>query len=98
MAAVGGVGAEPAHASDRLAAWARWWVAGTRLDWAFAGTTTLLVAAGYYDSWLTRNQSPVPSWADAPVQAAWLAVVICLGVAGIVAWRRDRSLDSLVPA
>jgi hypothetical protein len=76
----------------------RWWLAGTTLDWGFVALSTVLIGAGYYQAWLTRqNPTNVPSWAGVPVQVAWLALALYLGVSGFIAWRRDRSLRSAVP-
>lgn len=84
--------------SARLAAWMRWWLAGTRLDWGFAALSTVLIGAGYYDAWVTRTYVPnIPSWADIPVQAAWLAVTLYLGGVGLIGMLRDGRLQSLVP-
>ena len=82
---------------SRVAAWARWWFAGTALDWGFVVLAAALVGAGYYEAWLTRNSHPTPGWANVPLQAAWLAVALYLVVAGLLAWRRDGRLQSLVP-
>ncbi len=81
----------------RIGRWARWWRGGTGLDWSFAICCTALIAAGYYYAWLTRHKSPLPSGAEVPFQAAWLAVTLTLGVSGILAWRRKGTLRALVP-
>jgi hypothetical protein len=81
---------------DRLGRWARWWRGGTPLDWGFAALCTVLIAAAYYYAWLTRHP-PLPSGAEVPFQAAWLAVTGWLAAAGVLAWRRDGRLRSLVP-
>ncbi|HSS87125.1 MAG TPA: hypothetical protein VLL30_25540, partial [Reyranella sp.] len=83
--------------SERAAGWARWWLAGTPLDWGFVVLSAILVAAGYEFSWLTRKPTPVPSGAEVPLQIAWLAVALYLAGAGVLAWRRDGRLRSLVP-
>ena len=80
-----------------LASWGRWWLAGTALDWGFAVLSAGIVAAGYYESYLTRTYRPAPNWATVPVQVAWLAVTVYIGVAGFRAWRREGRLRSLVP-
>lgn len=77
----------------------RWWRAGTPLDWGFAVLSVALVAAGYYQALVTRQTFPsVPDWASIPVQIAWLAITVYLGVAGLIAFRRERRLRALVPA
>ena len=55
-----------------------------------------LVGAGYYDAWLNRHP-PLPAWEHVPTQAAWLAVTTYLGAAGLLAWRRDRRPQALIP-
>ena len=82
---------------DLARAWARWWAAGTALDWGFAALSAVLIGAGYYDAWLNRHP-PLPIWEHVPAQAAWLAATGYLGVAGLLAWRRDRHPQALVPA
>ena len=83
---------------DRVRTWARWWLAGTSFDWGFALLSTALIGAGYYQSWLTRATTPnVPSWAGVPVQAAWLALAVYVGVVSVVAWRRSGDAQSAVP-
>lgn len=89
---------QDSNRSDRVKAWTRWWLAGTPFDWGFAALSTVLIGAGYYQSWLTRQTSPdVPNWAAVPVQAAWLAVAIYLGVVSVVAWRREGNAQTAVP-
>jgi hypothetical protein len=83
--------------ADLLDRWARWWRGASGLDWGFATLCTALIAAGYYYAWLTRNVSPLPSGSEVPFQAAWLAVTVWLAAAGVLAWRRDGILRSLVP-
>lgn len=83
--------------TDRVSAWARWWLAGTPLDWGFSVLAAALIAAGYYTAWLTRHYLPLPSWSNVPLQAAWLGVTLYLGIAGLLAWRREGRLQSLVP-
>jgi hypothetical protein len=98
MATVGAV-EEPGDSSDRavrMPGWLRWWFAGTRLDWGYAVLSCLFVAAGYYDSWVNRNL-PVKIWEDAPAQAAWFAITAYVAGAGLLAWRRDRRPQSLIP-
>jgi len=81
----------------RLATWGRWWLAGTPLDWGFAVLSAGLVAAGYYESYLTRTYIPAPDWAAVPVQVAWLAITLYVAVSGFLAWRREGRLRSLIP-
>ncbi len=69
---------------------------GSRFDWAFSALAVLLVATGYYVAWEHRK-AQLPSYADVPVQAAWLAVTLFMVGAGISAWLRDRQLESVVP-
>ncbi|HET7465641.1 MAG TPA: hypothetical protein VFL29_03170 [Candidatus Dormibacteraeota bacterium] len=86
----------PRERSDSLPPWLRWWLAGTPLDWGFAALSSVFVAAGYYDSWVNRNL-PVKIWEDAPAQAAWLAITAYVVGAGLLAWRRDRRPQALIP-
>ena len=86
-------GSDPA---DRLPSWLRWWSAGRPFDWGYAALSCLLVGAGYYDSWVNRTL-PVKIWEDAPAQAAWFAITAYMAGAGLLAWRRDRRPQSLVP-
>jgi hypothetical protein len=81
---------------DRTSAWARWWLAGTPLDWGYVALSGLLITAGYYDAWSIRHQ-PVNTWEHALPQAAWAAVTIYLATWTFVRWRRGRSLESVVP-
>ena len=91
-------GTEPSSdRPGRLANWRRWWLAGTRLDRGFVVLSAGIVGAGYYESYLTRNDHPAPNWAAVPVQVAWLAVTAYVAVAGFRAWRRDGRLRSLIP-
>ncbi len=90
---------DPRHGSDRaerLPNWLRWWLAGTRLDWGYTALSCIFVAAGYYDSWVNRRP-PVKIWEDAPAQAAWFAITAYVAGAGLLAWRRDRRPQSLIP-
>ena len=89
----GGAGTAP---RDPLGRWARWWRGGSGLDWGFVTLCTALIATGYYYAWLTRHP-PLPSGAEVPFQAAWLAVTAWLAGAGVLAWRREGALRSLVP-
>lgn len=83
---------------DRGTAWRRWWLAGTPFDWGFAVLSTALIGAGYYQSWLTRqDQAHVPGWAAVPVEAAWLGLALYLGGVSLVAWRRSGRAESAVP-
>ncbi len=82
---------------SRLENWRRWWLAGTVLDWGFCVLSVGLVAAGYYESYLTRTFMPAPKWAAVPVQVAWFAVTAYLAVAAFLAWRRDGRLRSVIP-
>ena len=82
--------------AERLPSWLRWWSGGTSLDWGFAALSCIFVAAGYYDSWVNRNL-PVKIWEDAPAQAAWFAITAFVAGAGLLAWRRDRRPQSLIP-
>lgn len=99
MATLETAGPQPAEGrTDRLSAWARWWVSGSSLDWGFAFFATALVGAGYYDAWINRNVAPpLPLWEHVPVQVTWLAVTLYLAAAGLRGWRRDRRLESLIP-
>jgi hypothetical protein len=96
MALIEAVGEPRASRPDRFAAWIRWWFAGNALDWGFAGLSTALVSAGYYEAWINRHP-PVPAWEQVPGQATWLAITLYLGAAGLLAWRRDGDLRSLIP-
>jgi hypothetical protein len=91
----------PQHPPDqvgRWATWGRWWLAGTPFDWGFVLLSAALIGAGYYQAWVTRNTFPnVPSWAAIPPQAAWLALTLYLGGAGLRAWRREGGLRSAIP-
>ena len=70
---------DPTNQLGSRAAWVRWWLAGTRLDWGFVVLSAALIGAGYYQSWVTRNTFPnVPSWASIPPQAAWLALTLLI--------------------
>lgn len=82
--------------SDRIGAWLRWWVSGTPLDWGFVALSGVLVGAGYYDAWINRHP-PLPDWEHVPLQAAWLAVTLYLSGAALLGWRRNRSLQLIVP-
>src|ERR1700757_436236 len=82
-------------AGARLGRWARWWRGGTTLDWGYAVLCTALIAASYDYAWLTRNTLPLPSGAEVPFQAAWLAVTLWLGASGVLTWRREGALRSL---
>ena len=86
----------PAGRTDRLAAWVRWWFAGNALDWGFAALSAALVGAGYFEAWINRHP-PLPAWEHVPLQAAWLAITVYLAAAGLLAWRRDGDLRSLIP-
>ena len=100
MATAEAVGDEDRTAarSDLAARWTRWWRAGTRLDWGFAALSAALVGAGYYQALVTRQHFPnVPGWAAIPTQIAWLAITVYLGLAGLMAWRRERRLQALIP-
>jgi hypothetical protein len=88
--------AGPAGRPNRLAAWVRWWFAGNALDWGFAALSSALVGAGYYEAWINRHP-PLPAWEHVPLQAAWLAITVYLSAAGVLGWRRDRDLQSLIP-
>ncbi|HET9781915.1 MAG TPA: hypothetical protein VFR33_09055 [Candidatus Dormibacteraeota bacterium] len=89
---------QPTNQLGPRAAWVRWWLAGTRLDWGFVLLSAALIGAGYYQSWVTRTTFPdVPSWASIPPQAAWLAVTVYIGAAGLLAWRRDGDLRAAIP-
>ena len=66
------------------------------MDWGFVVLSAALVGAGYYDAWLNRHP-PLPAWEHVPTQAAWLAVTTYLGAAGLLAWRRDRRPEALIP-
>ena len=99
MATVEAVGDERrASRPDRFAAWIRWWFAGNAFDWGFVALSGALISAGYYEAWINRHP-PVPVWQHIPGQAAWLAITVYLGAAGLVAWRRDHEHDlrSLIP-
>ncbi len=82
---------------NRIANWRRWWLAGTALDWGFCLLSAGLVAAGYYESYLTRTFIPAPKWAAVPVQVAWFAVTAYLAATAFLAWRRDGRLRSVIP-
>jgi len=87
---------EGSERAERRPSWLRWWLAGTPLDWGYAVLSCIFVAAGYYDSWVNRNL-PVKIWEDAPAQAAWIAITAFVAGAGLLAWRRDRRPQSLIP-
>jgi hypothetical protein len=70
---------------------------GSRFDWVFAILSTILVIAGYSDSWLDRNIGPEP-WLHAPSQAAWLLVTLFLAGTALTRWLRERRLESIVPS
>ena len=83
---------------DRITTWIRWWLAGTPFDWGFASLSAVLIGAGYYQSWLTRQYPlDVPSWAAVPTQAAWLALALYVGTVSVVTWRRTGSAQTAVP-
>ncbi len=93
-----GQGGPAANPFRRWSAWREWWLAGTPFDWGFAALSAVLIGAGYYQAWLTRQTYPnVPNWAAVPVQAAWLALALFLGVVSVVAWRREGNAQTAVP-
>ncbi|HEX2647524.1 MAG TPA: hypothetical protein VHO95_09860, partial [Candidatus Dormibacteraeota bacterium] len=63
---------------NRIGAWARWWLAGTPLDWGYVVLSGVLIATAYHFSWLNRNTFPLPDWANIPSQLAWLAITAYL--------------------
>ncbi len=87
---------EPGNRPESLRARLRWWTAGTPTDWGFVLLSAILVAAGYWDSWLVRHP-PIPVWEHLPVQTAWLATTLYLGAISLIAWRRDGRLETAVP-
>lgn len=93
-----GEGGPAANRSGRWSALRDWWLAGTPFDWGFAALGAALIGAGYYQAWLTRQTFPnVPSWSAVPVQVAWLALALYVGVASVVAWRREGNAQTAVP-
>lgn len=78
-----------------------WWLHASNwpsltLDWIFSFLAILLVAAGYFDSWINRHISGLP-WEHLPVHIAWLLVVLCLATAMTIRWRRTRRADLIIP-
>ena len=70
---------------------------GTRFDWAFALLATILVVAGYSDSWIDRNIAPEP-WLHAPSQTAWLMVTLFLAGTALRRWLSVRRLETIIPS
>lgn len=84
--------------SGLVARWVRWWLGGTPFDWGYAALGAALIAAGYYQSWLTRKYFPnPPDWAAVPVQVVWVALALYLGIVSVVAWRRSGNAQTAVP-
>src|SRR5260370_35134385 len=70
---------------------------GPKLDWGFANLGTILVVAGYSDSWIDRNVAPEP-WLHAPSQTAWLLVTLFLAGTALRRWLSGRRLETIIPS